>query len=262
MSTAVATQRMVGASPRQLARMAGGLSLVNIVLGFVALGLVPTVIGVSGNATVTMHTLQANELLYRLGLAAHIIMTVTNVGLAVIFYELFKVVNRRLAMLEVFLILVATAVEAAGILGEFVPLALLDSAGRSGAFTPEQLQVLASMPMKLAADSYTIYTVFYGLDYLIPSTILIWNATFLPRAFGPLMAIDGLGYLTNAFAAIITPAFAAHLVPYIMLPILVAEGSLCLWYLIVGVDERRWVERADAARRRESMQLGFLTGSG
>src|SRR5260370_6754088 len=143
MSTAVATQRMVGASPRQLARMAGGLSLVNIVLGFVALGLVPTVIGVSGNAAATMHTLQANELLYRLGLAAHIIVTVTNVGLAVIFYELFKVVNRRLAMLEGFLILVATAVEAAGVLGEFVALALLNSASASGAFPTRQLPGLS-----------------------------------------------------------------------------------------------------------------------
>src|SRR5260370_41119614 len=107
-----------------------------------------------------MHTCQANELLYRLGLAAHIIVTVTNVGLAVIFYELFKIVNRRLAMLEVFLILVATAVEAAGILGEVVPLALLDSAGSSGAFTPEQLHVLASMPLKPATDTSTNYTVF------------------------------------------------------------------------------------------------------
>jgi hypothetical protein len=258
MSTAVATERMAGASPRQLARIAGGLSFVNIVLGFVALGLVPAVIGGSGNTAATVHNIQANELLYRLSLAAHIVVTVTNVGLAVISYELYKVVNRRLAMLEVFLILVATAVEAAAILGDFVPLALLDGARSSGAFTPDQLQTLVSMPMKLAADSYTIYTVFYGLDFLIPSTILIWNATFLPRAFGPLMAIDGLAYLTNAFASIIAPAFAAHLVPYILLPILVAEGSLCLWYLIVGVDERRWAQRADAARRRESTHLGFL----
>src|SRR5260370_32851088 len=102
--------------------MAGGLSLVNIVLGFVALGLVPTVIGVSGNAAATMHTLQPNELLYRLGLAAHIILTVTNVALAVIFYQLFKVVNRPLPMREAFLILAATALAAAPLPGEFRPL--------------------------------------------------------------------------------------------------------------------------------------------
>ena len=49
----------------------------------------------------------------------------SNVPLAVIFYELFKVVNRRLALLDAFFILVATAIEAAGLLNQFTPLALL-----------------------------------------------------------------------------------------------------------------------------------------
>ena len=44
----------------------------------------------------TAHNIQTHQLLYRSGLAAHLVVTVTNVPLALIFYELFKVVNRRL----------------------------------------------------------------------------------------------------------------------------------------------------------------------
>jgi hypothetical protein len=47
-------------------------------------------------------------LLFGRGLAAHVVVTLTNIPLALIFYELFKVGNRRVALLDVFFILVAT----------------------------------------------------------------------------------------------------------------------------------------------------------
>src|SRR3954454_13229752 len=121
-----------GASPLQLARTAGALYLINIVGGAFAISVVPALLVVQGDAAATAHNIQANELLYRSGLAAHVLVTVTNVPLAVIFYELFKVVSRRLALLDAAFILVATAIEAAGLINEFTPLALLgDGAART-----------------------------------------------------------------------------------------------------------------------------------
>ena len=63
-----------GASPRHLARIAGGLYLIIIVGGFFAIGYVPAAIVVPGDAAATAHNILAHELLYRLGLAAHIII--------------------------------------------------------------------------------------------------------------------------------------------------------------------------------------------
>ena len=105
---------IAGASPRQLARMAGALYLINIVGGAFAIGVVPAMLVVPGDAAATAHSIQTHEQLYRLGLVAHVVVTVTNVPLAVVFYDLFKVVSRRLALLVVFFTLVETAVEAAG----------------------------------------------------------------------------------------------------------------------------------------------------
>src|SRR3982074_1074503 len=136
-------ERLAGTSPRRLARIAGGLYLLNIVGGAFAIGFVPAVVVVSGNAAATAHNIQANELLYRLGLVAHILITLTNIPLAVIFYALFKVVNRRLALLVVFFTLVGTAIESANLLNQFAPLILLNGAQYSSALTTEQLQALA-----------------------------------------------------------------------------------------------------------------------
>src|SRR4030081_2711149 len=98
----------------KLARSAGALYLINIIGGAFAISIVPALLFGSDPAA-TAHNIQAHELLYRSGLVAHVVVTVTNIFLALIFYELFKVVNRRLALLDVFFILVATAIVATAI---------------------------------------------------------------------------------------------------------------------------------------------------
>ena len=244
-------ERLAGTSPRQLARIAGGLYLLNIVGGAFAIGFVPAVVVVSGNAAATAHNIQANELLYRLGLVAHILITVTNIPLAVIFYDLFKVVNRRLALLVVFFTLVGTAIESANLLNQFAPLILLNGAQYSSALTTEQLQALAYLPIGLQTISYNISGVFFGF-YGLCTGYLVFRSTFQPRVIGVLPAIGALCYLTYSFASFLSPGFAAHLVPSIQLPSLVGEGSFSLWLLIVGVNVQRWTERASAFSRAHS----------
>ena len=45
--------QLAGASPRRLARIAGGLYLLNIVAGFFAIGVVPAALVVPGDAAAT-----------------------------------------------------------------------------------------------------------------------------------------------------------------------------------------------------------------
>src|SRR5919206_1030863 len=143
-------------SPRQLARMAGALSLINIVGGAFAIGIVPAMLVVSGDAAATAHNIQAHELLYRFSLVAHLVVTLTNVPLAVIFYELFRVVNRRLALLDACFILVATAIEAASLLNQSIPLALLGSGPYASALPAAELQAPAYLPTALSGIGYSI----------------------------------------------------------------------------------------------------------
>ena len=246
------TDSITGVSPRRLARIAGGLYLINIVFGAFAIGVVPALL-IGPGVAATAHNIQAHELLYRLGLAAHVVVTLTNIPMAVIFYDLLKVVNRRIALLDVFFILVATAVEVASLPGQFTPLLLLDGRHYGTALPPAQLHALAYLPGDLSNIGYSIYTVFYGFDILCVA-YLVFNSTFLPKAVGILLAIDTLAYLVNGFATMLAPGVAAHLVPWIGLPTIFGEGSLCLWLLVAGVDTRRWTERASAALRSHTAQ--------
>ena len=236
---------VAGASPRGLARIAGALYLINIVGGAFAIGIVQARL-FSPDPAATAHNIQTHELLYRSGLAAHTVVTVTNVPLALIFYELFKVVNRRLALLDAFFVLVATAIEAAGLVNQFAPLVLLSSAPYANALPAAQLHALASLPWALSEASYDIYTVFFGLDILCLA-YLVLQSRFLPRAIGVLLAIDGLAYLIYSFTQILAPGFATILVPWIQLPAPLGEGALSLWLLVLGVNTQRWTTTAATA---------------
>ena len=196
----------VNRSVQRLARIAGGLYLVNIVAGAFAIGYVSSV----------APTVQSNAALFRAGIAAHLIVTLTNPPLTLIFYELFKVVNRRLALLAALFSLVATGIEGASLLGQ------------------------VEHPIVAA---YDLFTPFFGFD-LMTIGYLVYRSFFLPRTIGVLLVVDGVSYLVYSFLDILVPGLAAHLVPWIQLPILAGEGSLTIWLLVSGVNAARWTERA------------------
>ena len=245
---------VAGASPRRLARIAGALYLINIVGGAFAIGIVQAML-LTPDPAATAHNIQTHELLYRAGLAAHIVVTVTNVPLALIFYELFKVVNRRLALLDAFFILVATAIEAASLVNQFAPLVLLNSetyAERPARGAAAGAGIPARRPVPAPATTSTPCS--------SASTSSAWptwcsRSRFLPRTIGILLAIDGLAYLIYSFAQILAPGFAAALVPWIQLPAPLGEGALSLWLLLRGVNTQRWTSTSGPPVRAPTQQV-------
>jgi hypothetical protein len=79
---------------------------------------------------------------------------------------------------------------------------------------------------------------FFGLFCLLIG-YLILKSTFLPRVLGVLMAAAGAGWL-----AYLIPALPLQLAHAIMVLGFVAELTLCLWLLIMGVNVERWREQA------------------
>jgi formate/nitrite transporter FocA (FNT family) len=68
---------VTGASPRQLARIAGALYLINIVGGAFVIGFVRAALKITPDLATTAHNIQTDQLLYRSGLAAHLVVTLT-----------------------------------------------------------------------------------------------------------------------------------------------------------------------------------------
>lgn len=235
--------RTVAEAPRGAARIAGALYLIVIVLGiFTELFVRARLIDYEDGAVTAMNIL-AHEPLYRAGFFAGILYLVCNVGLAVIFYELFEVVNRSLARLVAFFTLLGTAVEAVSLLFHFAPLLVLSGKPYLAAFAADQLHALVLVSLRLRATTFLTALFFFGF-YCLSIGVLIFHSTFLPRIIGVLMGIAGVCYLTHSLTTFLVPDFASTLVPWILLPCFVAELSFCLWLLTLGVNVVQWNARA------------------
>jgi hypothetical protein len=146
----------------------------------------------------------------------------------------------------VFFSLVGTAIESVSLLAHAAPLILLGGGHTLSAFTAEQLQAWAYVSLQLFEYGFAIALVFFG-GFCLSFAYLSFRSTFFPRVIGGLLAIEGLLYLTTSFAKFISPAIAARVFPYLAVSG-VAEISLCLWLLVMGVNVQRWKEQASLGR--------------
>jgi hypothetical protein len=239
MNTPVMTERLGQVSPRPRARITGVVYLVyflTAVLGeFFHRGLI-----VSGDAAATANIL-AHQPLFRLGLATGLIATACYIAVTALFYDLFKPVNWSLSLLAAFFSLVGCAISAFASLFQLAPLVVLGGSQYLSVFKVEQLRALALIFLELNTQAANIYLVFFGV-YCLLIGYLIFRSAFLPRILGVLMGFAGLGWLT-----FLSPPLANHLSPYILVLGFLAELSLMLWLLVMGVNVQRWKEQASAA---------------
>jgi len=142
------------------------------------------------------------------GVAAGLIGGVVYIAVTVLFYYIFKPVNKHVSLLAATLSLLGIAI---GPLG-----------------------------FAIHALSYINPLIFFGF-YCLLIAYLILKSTFLPRTLGVLMALAGFGWLTFLW-----PSLATALSPYVFVPGIIGEGALTLWLLVFAVDQQRWKEQASA----------------
>ncbi len=236
-------ERVAEASPPFKARIAGVLYLITAASGFAES--VRSKLVVYGDAATTATNILAHQQLFRLALVSDVIVVVCYIAVTLLFFDLFKPVNRSLSLLAAFFSLVGCAIAALTCVFHLAPLVVLGGAHELSAFNVGQLQALALTFLKLHSQGYNISLVFFGF-YCLLIGYLIFRSTFLPRVLGGLMAVAGLCYMPYSFATFVSPQFAARLFPWVMMPG-AGELVLALWLLVMGVNEQRWKEQASAA---------------
>ena len=236
--------RIVEISPRLWARIAGAFYLITIVMGVFAEVFVRGALIVRDDAAATATNILSHESLYRLGLAADLIMLACYIAVTLLFYDLFKPVSRSLSLLAAFFSLVGIAVLAVNSLNHVAPLIFLGGAHYLSVFETTQLQALALMSLRMHARGYSISGVFFGI-YMLLLGYLIFRSSLLPRIVGVLMAIGGLSNVIDSFAIFLLPTLAARL-PDIGMLGGIAELALCVWLMAMGVNASKWKEKASA----------------
>ena len=234
--------------PHTIARIGGVLYLIIIVCGLWEEMFVRSRLIVPGDAALTAANIASHELLWRLGIAAELVLLSCATAQAVVFLVLLSPVSRHLTWVAVFFNLMTVAVEATAAVNLLEALFPLGKGGYLQAFEVSQLHALTRLATRTHAHGFAVALIFFGWCALIVG-VLVYRSGYLPRILGAMMAIAGICYLINSFALIVAPSFAGRLFPAILIPAFVAELSLALWLLGKGIDMERWPTSAGTDAR-------------
>lgn len=168
-------------SPQLEARIAGGFYLITFL---------------GGSAALFVHG--------ALGSAVDLFAGLSYVAVAILFYDLFKPVNKTISLVAAFTCTLGFVF------------------GRLG-WQPSGVDI-----------SFVCFGFYCQLI-----AFLIIRSAFLPRALAVFMAIAGVGWLT-----FLSPSLSSRLSPYNLAPGVLGEAALMLWLLAVGLNAARWREQA------------------
>src|ERR1051325_6033849 len=94
---------------QRYAKVAGVLFLISIIAGGFGEGYMASKVIVANDAAATVANINNFEFMYRLGFAAFLLESFSDIALALIFYALLKPVSKELSLLAAFFGLMATA---------------------------------------------------------------------------------------------------------------------------------------------------------
>jgi hypothetical protein len=229
-------------SPRFRARLAGVIIMIEGMASVLGQLHIPGQFIVTNDAAATAAKILSNETLFHLGVTLTLIAVAFHIAWVVLFYDLFKPVNRTVSLLAAYVGLIAIALQAVSAIFQTAPLKILHGGEFSSAFTAEQLQALAYLSLRLQGQTFNMYMVFFGM-WCVLTGYLIFRSGFLPRLVGLLEMLAGAAYLI-----LLWPPLASAWQPYYLF-FGVGELLLLLWLLVKGVDSERWHERAHALNR-------------
>jgi hypothetical protein len=235
---------VVTTSPQTYARMAGVLGLVSFAAGGFGEAYVPSMLVNRADAAATARQILDSIGLFRLGFAAYLVEALADVGLTWAFYVLLRPAHRHLALLAVYLRLIATAGFAMSQVLYFSALPVVAGTGYLEPFAAGQRESLALLSINAGGFGLEVFSMFYGAGAICLG-YLIFRSEFLPRLLGGLLAISGAGFVAKAFASVLAPQYAS---PLLLAPAGVAWMALTVWLLVKGVDTATWQAKAADGR--------------
>lgn len=224
-------------SANRYARIAGLLYLVIIVFGIYSEVFIRSVLIDFSDASVTASNILAAEGLYRFGFVADIIMLLSDVAIAILFYILLKPVSKTLSLTAAAFRLMQAAILAFNLLNYYAALLLFKNDSYGNVINPElpgYNDNLALLFLNLHSHGYDLGLIFFAISNFILGYLLI-KSHYVPRLLGYGLVAAATVYLAGSSLRFLLPDYLQYFEVAYIVP-LVAEVSFCLWLLLKGLN--------------------------
>lgn len=229
------TNRAADASTLVYARIAGFVYLLIIVIAVLNTYFVDSRLIVPGDDAATVHNIMANDLRFRIGIAATLIMYASVVVLSVALYVTLKTVDRNLALLAMLLRLAEAVVGCVTVFTSLLVLHLLEREGPAAAFDAQQLQALVGLFLDARTAALDVVLLLVGLGGAV-FCYLFLRSRYVP---GLLASWGVFTYLSMVFLALVSILVPDH--PAMLENVLYALGGsfellFGFWLLAKGIN--------------------------
>ena len=222
------------ASPKRLARIAGGLYLLLAIFGGFAEGYVEPKMYVAGNAAATAGNVVANAGLVRLGVVADLLDGTVFIFLALTLYILLKHVRKSVARAMLVLVALATAITCLVAVFEFEGLQVATDASYAAALGAAGSNALVMLLLDMQHYGLLIAQIFFGL-WLAPLGYLAYKSGMFPKTLGVLLVVGAAGYLVDMLARFLVPDVGERIGALVVIPSAVSEFWMLGYLLAIGV---------------------------
>jgi len=211
-------------SPRQAAIVA----MIGFLLSFVG------AIFASMNVEIGDASTTANNIMF--GVFGFLLAILGDIVRAWALYVFFKPVNKSLALLSAWFMLIHDAIFGAALLNLVLGSTLLSGADYLTVIEPDQLHALALLFSNAYTYGFEIGLFFFSFHLGILG-YLVYKSDYIPKILSILLIIAALGYLINSVGTILSPNFPEIIWSVLMLPCLIGEMAIVLWLAFRGGKE-------------------------
>ncbi len=230
---------------KRLARIGGVLYLFVGIFGGFAEGFVDPAMYVAGNAAATARNVAANPGLVRMGVVAHLLDGTCFVFLAMTLYVLLQHVRKSVATAMLVLVALATGIICLNAVFQFEALRVATDHSYAAAFGAAGSDAVVLLLVDTQHYGTLIAQVFFGL-WLVPLGYLAYRSALFPKWLAVVLVVGGVCYLVDLLAAFLIPVVGRAIHGVIIAPSAVAEISMVVYLLVVGVRTVKPDERISA----------------
>lgn len=217
-------------SPRFYAKTAGWLYLVIIVCGVFGEAFVRGSLIDRGDASATVAHILAAEGLFRIGFMADVMMLLSDVAIAILFYVLLRPVSKTLSLMAAAFRLAQASVLGLNLLHYYAALLLLQ---HGVGLEPVQLNTLVQWLLDVHSHGYDLGLLFFALSSAILGYLVV-KSVYFPNLVGYGLIAAAVVYLLGSLTRFLFPGYFDSIQLLYLVP-LVAELAFALWLVVKGV---------------------------
>lgn len=226
------TANITDTSPRQAAIIAGIGYLISFV-GVIFADIMGGNLVVAGDAAITAQNIMANDGPFRASIVGWFIAILGDMLRAWALYVFFRQVNKSLALLSAWFMLVHDAIFGSALLNLVFASELLSGAGLSIVFEPNQMHSLMTLFINGYNYGFQIGIFFFSFHLGIIG-YLVLKSGYVPKILGVLLIVAFFGYLITSLDIILLLNYPKIINQVLMVPNFISELSLIVWLVLKG----------------------------